>query len=378
MRQKSPAFFVNFCSRKMFVENLTLKNFRNYDAESFSFFDGVNVIVGRNAQGKTNCAEAAFLLATGFSPRVTKDKQVVKYGCNQAEISAEAISSYGKVGVKMTFFAHDKKKMTVNGVEIKRVADLMGNVFAVFFNPDELKLIKESPDDRRRFMDVSISQRSKGYYNSLLRYKKIVAQRNNLLKEEDQDLILDTLPVWDEQLSFYAADIIFERNLFCERLLPLASAAHSYLTDGAEELKIEYTGKYKGDRSNIQKEYFDHISENYTRDIAVGYTLSGPHRDDLKISINGEDVRAFSSQGQQRTAAISLKLAELEIFKEKFGEYPLLILDDALSELDFGRQKKLLKKLDGVQTLITCTGVDERVFNEIEYKRFEIEGGKII
>ena len=357
---------------------MTLKNFRNYEEQKFSFLKGINVIVGRNAQGKTNCAEAAFLLATGFSPRVTKDKQVIRYGESQAEISAEALSAYGSVSVKMTFFSHDKKKITVNGVEIKRVAELMGNVYAVFFNPDELKLIKESPDDRRRFMDVSISQRSRGYYNSLLRYKKIVAQRNNLLKEEDQSLVFDTLPVWDEQLSFYAADIIYERNLFCQKLLPLAAEAHSYLTEGAEDLKIEYTGKYKGERAEIQKEYFEHLKECYDRDIAVGFTLSGPHRDDLKIFINGEDVRAFSSQGQQRTAAISLKLAELEIFKERFGEYPLLILDDALSELDFGRQKRLLKKIDGVQTLVTCTGVDERVFNDIEYKRFEIEGGKIV
>ena len=362
----------------MFLKKLSLKNFRNYSSETFFFSEGLNVVCGRNAQGKTNSAEAAFLLATGFSPRVTKDKQVVRYGERSAEIEAEAVSNYGVVTVKMQFFSGDKKKVTVNGVEIKRAAELLGNVFAVFFNPDELKLIKESPEDRRRFMDVSISQRSRGYYNSLLRYKKIIAQRNNLLKEEDKALIFDTLPVWDEQLSFYAADIIFERNLFSEMLSPLSLKAHSYLTDGAEKLEVYLTSKYQGSREQIRKEYFEHLKENYERDVAVGFTLSGPHRDDLKITINGEDVRAFSSQGQQRTAAISLKIAELEIFKRHFGEYPLLILDDALSELDKARQKRLLKIIEGVQTVVTCTDIDERVFEGEDVKKIIIENGKIV
>ena len=362
----------------MILKKIRLKNFRNYEDETFEFSDGVNVIAGRNAQGKTNCAEAAFMTATGFSPRAAKDKQVVRYDAPSAEIAAEALSAYGKVGVKMTFFRSDKKKVLVNGVEVRRAADIMGNVYAVFFNPDELKLIKESPDDRRRFMDVSLSQRSRNYYNSLLRYKKIIAQRNNLLKDEDRSVVLDTLPVWDEQLSFYAADIMFERNAFARKLSPLASEAHAFLTDGAEDLSVEYTGKYGGDRDEIQKNYYEHLRENYERDLAVGFTLSGPHRDDLKITINGGDVKFFASQGQQRTAAISLKLAELEIFREKCGEYPLMILDDALSELDASRQARLLERLVGVQTIITCTEADDRVFANVDHKTFTIEGGKIV
>ena len=362
----------------MFLKKLSLKNFRNYDRETFDFSSGINVVCGRNAQGKTNSAEAAFLIATGFSPRVTKDKQVIRYGEKSAEIEAEAQSRYGAVSVNMTFFGGEKKKILVNGVELKRSYELLGNVFAVFFNPDELKLIKESPEDRRRFMDVSISQRSRGYYNSLLRYKKIIAQRNNLLKEEDRELILDTLPVWDEQLSFYAADIIFERNRFTKDLAPLAKEAHAYLTGGSEDLAVNSTSKYTGDREKIQREYFEHLRENYDRDIAVGFTLSGPHRDDLKLTINDEEVRVFSSQGQQRTAAISLKIAELEIFKQHFGEYPLLILDDALSELDFYRQKLLLKRISGIQTIITCTDIDERLFEGIDHKKFVISGGSIV
>ena len=178
-------------------------------------------------------------------------------------------------------------------------------------------------------------------------------------------------------MAFYAADIIYERNAFVERLVPLAALSHEYLTDG-EKLGVTYTGKYKGSRQEIAADYFAHLKENYERDSAVGFTLSGPHRDDLKIFIDGKEVRSFSSQGQQRTAAISLKLAELEIFKERTGEYPLLILDDALSELDEDRQKRLLKKLEGVQTLITCAYIDESLFEGAPIKKFVIEGGKIV
>ena len=362
----------------MILKDLTVKNFRNYAEEFFVFGEGLNVVEGRNAQGKTNCAEAAFMLATGFSPRAAKDKLLIKEGETMAEISTNALSRYGNVSVKMTLFASSKKKVTVNGTEIKRAVDQMGNIHAVFFNPDELKLIKESPDDRRRFLNVSISQQKRSYYLSLLRYGKILAQRNNLLKEEDKDLILDTLPVWDEQLAFYAGDIIYERNEFVKELLPMSSAAHAFLTDGSEELFVEYACRYGGSREDILRDYYEHLRENYERDIAVGFTLSGPHRDDLKISVNGKDVKTFASQGQQRTAAISLKLAELEIFKKRFGEYPLLILDDALSELDPSRQTKLIKKLEGVQTIITCTGLDESVISGHNYKKFIIEGGKIV
>ena len=362
----------------MILKNLYVKNFRNYIFERFEFGDGLNLIVGENAQGKTNCAEAAFLLATGFSPRAAKDKTMITYGEQSAELQALAANAYGNVDVKMTLSAAGKRKVLINGVEIKRAVDLLGNIHAVFFNPDELKLIKESPEDRRRFMDVSISQRDRGYYLALLRYRKILEQRNNLLKNEDRAVVLETLPVWDEQLSFYAAEIMFLRGEFAKKLSPLSKSAHAVMTDGEEELFIEYACKYSGSREEIQNAFYNHLLNNYERDIAVGFTLSGPHRDDLKIFIDKKEVKHFASQGQQRTAAISLKLAELEIFKERYGEYPLLILDDALSELDVKRQAKLLSKLDGVQTIITCTDINAAALGELKYKKFIIEGGKIV
>lgn len=362
----------------MQLESLTLKNFRNYASEKFNYGAGVNVITGGNAQGKTNSAEAVFLLATGFSPRVKKDKQVIRYGESQAEISGQAISAYGSVKTSLTFFADGKKKISVNEAEVKRVGDLLGNIYAVFFNPGELKLIQESPEDRRRFMDIALSQLNRRYFYSLSKYKKIIIQRNNLLKESDKELILDTLPVWDEQLADYAADVIEGRNEFCSKLAPKAKAAHEAVTGGEESLFVGANEKFKGSREEIKEKFKAALAENTERDMVLGFTSVGPHRDDLKITLNGEDVKSYGSQGQQRTAALSLKLAELEIFKEKFGEYPLLILDDALSELDRSRQKRLLKYIENVQTIITCTHIEEEVFVGTEYKRFEVEKGKIV
>lgn len=361
----------------MQLESLTLKNFRNYEFETFNYVPGVNIITGDNAQGKTNSAEAVFLLATGFSPRVKTDKQVIRYGEDSAKILARAISAYGPIETSLAFFIDGKKKITVNEVEVRRVGDLLGNIYAVFFNPGELKLIQESPEDRRRFMDIALSQLNKRYFYSLSKYKKIIVQRNNLLKESDKEVILDTLPVWDAQLADYAADIIEGRNEFCNALSPKAKFAHEFITDGKESLLVRANEKYKGSREDIKEKFKLALAENMERDILLGFTSVGPHRDDLKITLNGEDVKNYGSQGQQRTAALSLKLAELEIFKERFGEYPLLILDDALSELDPLRQKRLLKYIENIQTIITCTHIDNEVFSETQYKKFEIENGKI-
>lgn len=362
----------------MFVKKLTLKNFRNYEKEEFNFSSGLNILVGQNAQGKTNAVEAVFLLATGYSPKVKRDKQVIRYGEKTCEIFANATTNYGEISSKIEYFSDANKKITVNGQETKKVSELLGNLFAVFFNPGELKLIQESPEDRRRFLDISISQINKQYFSALSVYKKILLQRNNLLKESDKEMIFDTLPVWDEQLALYASDVILARKNFVEKLSPLANKAHFYITDGKEDLSVSLNGKYADNREDIYRDIKLALLENMEKDVVLGYTTVGPHRDDLKITVSGEDVKNYGSQGQQRTASISLKLAELEIYKENFGEYPLLILDDAMSELDLNRQKRLLEATKFVQTIITCTHIDERVFGEKEYKIFNIDGGKIV
>ena len=362
----------------MQVKNLALKNFRNYRDEYFEFDGGINVITGGNAQGKTNCVEAVFLLATGYSPRVRKDKQVITYGEEKSEIKLEASSNYGKVEVALSYYARGDKKIMINGVETKRIGELFGNVYAVYFSPQELKLIQESPEDRRRFLDIAISELSKKYFYSLVKYKKIIDQRNKLLKEADRDMVLDTLPIWDEQLAEYFADVVIARNSFIEKLSPEAEKAHAYLTDGKETLSVSGTVKYYGERDDVVEQVKQDLMNSTERDLVLGYTTIGPHRDDLKITLNGEDVRIFGSQGQQRTAALSLKLAELEILKSQYGEYPVLILDDAMSELDVARQKRILEKVEGVQTMITCTGTDANVFGGTDYKLFNVSNGSVV
>lgn len=361
----------------MYIKKLTLTNYRNYSSQEFEFVDGINILKGNNAQGKTNSAEAIFYLCTGYSPRATRDKQVIKYNESTARINGVASSIYGDIEVEILFNASKNKEILVNGVPIKKIGELMGNINSVFFNPEELKLIKESPEDRRRFIDISISQMNRGYFYALQKYKKILGERNNLLKNPDKEVVYETLPLWDEQLAIQAEIIINERLKFIEKLKPYAKEAHSFITENKETLDISLECSYLNEYESVKDSLFRALNERIERDIILGYTSAGPHRDDLKIKLNGEDVRLYGSQGQQRTCALSLKLAELEIFKERFNEYPVLILDDALSELDKNRRERLLQKVNNLQTIITCTDFFEYDSIKGNVRRFEIEDGKI-
>ena len=234
----------------MRIKYLNLKNFRNYENETVSFSDGLNVIFGRNAQGKTNCAEAVFYLCTGTSPRCRRDKQLIRHGCEFAEITAEAEGVYGDLEISARIF-ENSREVRINGNKITKNADILGNIYSVFFSPHELRLIQDGPDERRRFLNVSISQLSKPYYVALMRYNKILEQRNNLLKNRDLGMVYETLPVWDEQLCKYAAVIAFKRAEFAALLSPIAAEIHASLTDGGEELKISPEKKYKGDEKEL-------------------------------------------------------------------------------------------------------------------------------
>ncbi|MDE6373614.1 MAG: DNA replication and repair protein RecF, partial [Clostridia bacterium] len=311
----------------------------------------------------------------GTSPRTRREKQLIKSGEENAEISCLCEGRYGEVEISARIFENGRE-VRVNGNKITRNADLLGNVFAVFFSPQELRLIQDGPDERRRFLNVSISQLSRPYYVALSRYNKILEQRNNLLKNRDLDLVYDTLPVWDAQLCKYAAIVAKNRADYAAKLSPLAAEAHAYLTDGQEKLVVSPEKKYKGGGEELEKRLFDELSNNYDRDIRLGYTASGPHRDDLDITINGADAKNFASQGQTRTAALSIKLAEVNVFKDACGEYPVLILDDVMSELDLPRRKKLVGRTDGLQTIITCTHA-ERVLYGREVNKIMIEGGAV-
>ena len=359
----------------MRIKNLLLKNFRNYSDEHFEFSDGLNILTGRNAQGKTNCAEAVFYLCTGTSPRARRDRQLIKYGCDCAEIAADCSGRYGGVSLSAVI-RENGRELRVNGNKISRNADLLGNLYAVFFSPRELRLIQDGPDERRRFLNISLSQLSRPYYTALARYNRILEQRNNLLKNRDLAMVFDTLPVWDRQLCAYAAAVARRRADYVEKLAPLAAEAHAFLTDGKERLAVSPEKKYKGDESALVERLYDELKNNYERDIRLGFTASGPHRDDLDIKIDGEDAKTYASQGQTRTAALAIKLAEVEIFRSVSGEYPVLILDDVLSELDLMRRKKLVSRTEGLQTILTCTHA-ERVLAGRQTTRIRIEGGAI-
>ena len=359
----------------MRIKKLFLQNFRNYEREEFDFSGGLNVLFGKNGQGKTNCAEAVFYLCTGASLRIRHDKQLIRIGAESAKIVAEAENRYGSVTISADIY-ENKREIKINGAKIAKNADLMGHLGSVFFSPGELRLIQDGPDERRRFMNISISQTSPAYYTALLRYNKILDQRNSLLKDRDISMVLDTLPVWDEQLCKYAAVIVKKRKEFLEGLSPLASEMHSFLTDGAETLELKPDKKYEGDEEEIGKTLLRRLSNNYEKDLRLGFTTVGPHRDDLDFFISGIDAKAYASQGQTRTAALSVKLAEVETFKRFLGEYPVLILDDVMSELDLPRRKKLVSRIAGLQTILTCTHA-ERVLYGAEANKIRIEKGAI-
>lgn len=371
--------FENFfyCDYIMFIESLKLKNFRNYFEEDFTFKNGINVLVGKNAQGKTNCAEAIFFLCTGYSPRANKDKIVVNFNQETADISAVAKTNYGSVSTRILFNKSDKKRVFVNGLEVLKIGEFLGNIHSVFFNPMELKLVQESPEDRRRFMNISLSQMSKSYFYALAKYNKILSQRNNLLKNPDQEIIRETLPIWDIQLSREASKIIRQRNDFLKELSPIVQEKQAYLTDGKEILKMKTESGYYGSEEDIAFAVKEDLKTALEKDLRLGFTSIGPHRDDIKFTLNDSDVRVFGSQGQQRTVALSLKLAEAELFYKKFNEYPILILDDVLSELDKSRQKKLISAVEKMQTIFTTAVYESYVFKNKNVNKIIVENGKI-
>ena len=360
----------------MVIKKLTLQNFRNYERETFCFSEGLNVLSGKNAQGKTNCAEAVFYLCTGSPLRIRHEKQLIRFGQEKAYLAAETQTRAGTVKLEAEI-TESGRTLFVNGNKISRFVDFLGHMTSVFFSPGELRLVQDGPDERRRFLNLSISQTSPSYGSALLRYQKILDQRNNLLKSKDVDTILATLPVWDEQLALYASRIVRARRDFIKQLSPLAAAAHAELTDNRESLSVSAEGNYPETEEEIQKKLVREMAGAYERDIRLGYTTVGPHRDDLKILIDGADARGYASQGQTRTAALSLKLAEAEIFKMLTGEAPVLILDDVMSELDLMRRKKLVERTQGLQCILTCTHA-ERVLYGQECTKIKISGGKIV
>lgn len=357
----------------MQITNITLVNYRNYTNQTINLNDKLNVIIGKNAQGKTNLLEAIFLCAIGKSPRTSKDKDLIKWGSDFAKISLNVAKNIGKSEIDLYLFANQNKAIKIDKIGIKKIGQLLGTFNAVYFSPDELKLIKESPDERRRFMDIDLSQFDKNYFYALGHYNQVLQQRNKLLKSPDIGAIKDTISIWTNELAGYGATIIMSRLQLIESLKVHSKKIHKFLTSDNEDLELSYVGYTAQSKEELKEILLKKLDESLDKDIHLGFTTVGPHRDDIKITANNIDLRSFGSQGQQRTASLTLKLAELTTFKERLGEYPVLLLDDVLSELDETRQKKLLQFVSNLQTLITCTDFDF----DIPHTKYYVNNGKI-
>jgi DNA replication and repair protein RecF len=345
----------------LYLKELTLINFRNYEKLNISFNSNLILLIGKNAQGKTNILESISMSSTGRSYRTPRDKELIKWGKGQSYVKNTVIKRSGTSVIELYLNLQEKKRIKINGVQIKRMGELMGHLNSVVFSPEDLRIIKDGPAERRRFMDMEISQIKPRYFYNLQQYNKILLQRNNLLKEINiRPNLKKTLPVWDEQLSHTGAYIINERYKFVRMLMESANHIHRDISFGAENLEFFYKSsiKYKDQGvDHIKDNFFEQLQKNRDFDIMRGTTSSGCHRDDLAFVINDVDIRTFGSQGQQRSSVLSLKLSEIEIMHRETGEYPILLLDDVMSELDEYRQEMLLDIIGDVQTIITSTSL---------------------
>lgn len=341
----------------MYIEKVRLSGYRNYDDASVTFAPELNIIRGANAVGKTNLIESVYFAGLGKSPRLSQDKDLIMWGKDHSYIAIDVVKKYRKHTLEFHLDAKGKKRIAIDKIPLLKMSELIGFINIVYFSPDEIRLIKESPQERRRFMDISLTQQKKTYLYALSKYNKILLQRNKLLKTmRDISALKSTLPVWDVQLAKEGAIVTAERYSFVEKLKKIAARKHSILTLGKETLEMEYeTGIKNTTLKEMSEELLNAYTAAYDKDIMLQHTSVGPHRDDLKLVVDGIDIRKFGSQGQQRTTALSLKLAEIEGFFNETGENPILLLDDVLSELDETRQRQLLKATEGIQTMLTCT-----------------------
>ncbi len=366
----------------VYVKKIKLINFRNYMNLDMELNETLNIFVGDNAQGKTNLLESIYICSNGKSYRTSKDRELINLFKTKAYIGLDVKKEQFTKSIEVKFEKDTKKRIRVNKVELDKVSELIGVFNVVVFSPEDLKLVKEGPSERRNFLDEEISQIKPKYKHNLAKYNKILIQRNNLLKNRMHQNSYNLFDVWDTQLSQTGADIIVERIKFIEKLAIISKDIHNKLTGKLEELRLEYTPSFQIDdlnKNDIQLRLKKILEKNIEKDIQKGSTEFGPHRDDLDIIINEVSARTFGSQGQQRTAALSLKLAEVELIKSEIGEYPVLLLDDVFSELDINRRKFLISTFKDIQTIITSTDdIDLKELNDVEKKVFFIKQGKVM
>ncbi len=364
----------------MRLERIYLQNFTNYASQDCMFGENINVFQGENAQGKSNFLDAIYYLSRACSYRHNKDKELMRW--EQPYFRIKAIVSQKNEKHTITLTYHEgKKTVLLDETPLQSLDQLAGTFLTVIFSPEDLALVKGSPDHRRKFLDDELIQTDRQYARELYRYKKIIQQRNHVLKtmrqryEED-----DLLQVYDDQLAVCGLFILQRRLAILDKLNPLAAKAHDQLTDGKEKLSLRYLCNLPGDVCGLtEKDYLKALQERRQEDVNRGYSTLGPHRDDLELTIDGHSAKTYGSQGQQRTVALSLKMAEADYIQFHEGEYPVLLLDDVLSELDGTRRESLLRLVNqNIQTFITCTDAEDMRSQTLHFEEFIIKDGKII
>ena len=354
----------------MWIKNIKIKNFRNYENEKINLEKNINIFYGENAQGKTNIIEAIFLCSLGKSFRAKKDIEMIKLNEENAivEIEYEKSDRDGKIKIELG----NKKNIYLNGIKIKKLSELLGNLNIVIFTPDDINILKGGPQNRRRFLDIMISQLRPNYMHILNLYLKTIEQRNKYLrqiKEENKDEKL--LDIWDEKLAEYAIKIYEYRKEFINKIIKKIKIIHNKITNEKEEIELEYITECR------EKEYYlNLLKERRKLDIIKGFTTKGIHRDDFMIYINKKEISVYGSQGQNRTAMLSLKLAELQVIYDEIGEYPILLLDDFMSELDRNRRINFLKNIEDTQVIIT--GTEKLDIENLKYLEYNVANGKVI
>jgi len=357
----------------MIIKSLALNDFRNIQDMNIEFDKGLNIIYGDNAQGKTNILESIYVAGTTRSHKGSKDKEMIRIGEDEAHIRLILEKDDLDRKIDMHLKKSKSKGVAINGIPIRKLSELFGTCNVVFFSPEDLNIIKRSPKERRNFVDMELCQLNKLYVSTLVTYNKVLDQRNKLLKEIGfKSGVEDTLDIWDMQLVKYGKDLIAYREAFIKELNEVIFGIHSLLS-GGEKINVVY-------EKNVEKDDFEEeLKKSRTSDIRYKTTNVGPHRDDFSFFLNGEmDLKKFGSQGQQRSLALSLKLSEIELIKSRYGEFPVLLLDDVLSELDGKRQSHLLESIKHIQTLITCTGVEDFLNKSLDIgKVFKVTNGSV-
>lgn len=360
----------------MQIREIELNNFRNYRHLKISFSEDINIFLGENAQGKTNLLEGIYLNGMARSFKTPRDREMVRFDQEYAKVKSRVNYEGEDHLIEIVISRDGRKAVKIDGVKINRTSELLQRVYLISFTPEDLKIVKEDPAKRRGFIDREMCQIRPGYTAELNRYRRVLRQRNALLKGEIKDPVV--LDIWDQEMAESGSRIIRMRREFIRRIDEISSSIHGSISGGREHLSVSYESNIESKEGKEEEVLLQILKETREKDMQSGSTGKGPHRDDLKISAEGKDLRRYGSQGQQRTAALSLKLSEIKLIEEETGEMPILLLDDVLSELDNERQKYLIHSLGKSQMFITATDLTGPVADSLpEGKVYRIRRGEI-